>query len=109
MVKAQHGLGNFRQLLPHITPHRRVLGIMLALLLAGSLVSLANPWLAGLFTASVLGQGELEPKLLLGAWLGLMVIRSVLGFFTSYRIGSTGQQLPPACATGSTSICRCCR
>jgi len=92
-VKAQHGLGSFRQLLPHLTPHRRVLAVMLALLLAGSLVSLANPWLAGLFTGSVLGQSELEPKLLLGAWLGLMVIRSLLGFFTSYRIGSTGQQL----------------
>ena len=92
-MKAPQGLGNFRQLLPHITPHTRVLVIMLVLLLAGSLVSLANPWLAGLFTGSVLGQGKLEPKLLLGAWLGLMLIRSLLSFFTSYRIGSAGQQL----------------
>ena len=43
-MKAQRGLGNFRQLLPHITPHQRVLVNMLVLLLAGSLVSLANPY-----------------------------------------------------------------
>jgi ABC-type multidrug transport system fused ATPase/permease subunit len=83
----------FGLLLQYITPHRRVLLVVLGLLLAGSAVSLANPWLAGLLTASVLGQGELDPALLLGLWLALLAIGSLISFFTSYRIGSTGQQL----------------
>jgi ATP-binding cassette, subfamily B, bacterial len=93
MVKTLRGMGSFLQFLPHITPHKSALAATLALLFASSLVSLANPWLAGMFTASVLGQGQLEPKLLLGIWLGLMLIRSLLGFFTHYSIGSTGQEL----------------
>jgi ATP-binding cassette subfamily B protein len=93
MATTQHTYRDFRHLLPYLTPHRRVLATMLSLLLAGSLVSLASPWLAGLFTASILGERDLEPRLLLGLWLALMVIRSLLNFFTSYRIGSTGQQL----------------
>ncbi len=84
---------NFSVLLTYITPHRRVLMAVLGLLLAGSLVSLANPWMAGLLTASVLGQGEHEPKLILALWLGLMATTSLIGFFTSYRIGTTGEQL----------------
>ena len=65
----------FTELLPYITPHRRALLGMLALLLCGSLLSLANPWMAGLFTASVLEEGELVPGTLqlLGLWLLLMV------------------------------------
>ncbi len=66
---------------------------VLGLLLAGSLVSLANPWMAGLLTASVMGQSEHEPKLILALWLGLMATSSLIRFFTSYRIGATGEQL----------------
>jgi ATP-binding cassette subfamily B protein len=84
---------NFSVLLTYITPHRRVLMAVLGLLLAGSLLSLANPWMAGLLTASVLGQGEHEPKLILALWFGLMAISSLIRFFSSYRIGTTGEQL----------------
>jgi len=84
---------NFSVLLTYITPHRRVLMAVLGLLLAGSLLALANPWMAGLLTASVLGQGEHEPQLILTLWFTLMAISSLLRFFTSYRIGTTGEQL----------------
>jgi len=84
---------NFAVLLTYITPHRRVLAAVLVLLLAGSLVSLASPWMAGLLTASVLGQGEHAPKHILALWLCLMAMGSLIRFITSYRIGATGEQL----------------
>jgi ABC-type multidrug transport system fused ATPase/permease subunit len=89
----QKAFGDFQHLLPQLIPHRRVLTAILCLLLAGSVVSLAGPWLAGLFTASILGELNIQPGLLLGSWLALMTIRSLLRFLTTYRIGSTGQQL----------------
>lgn len=49
--------------------------------------------MAVLLTASVLGQGEHEPKLILALWLGLMATSSLIRFFTIYRIGTTGEQL----------------
>lgn len=84
---------NFAVLLTYITPHRRVLLAVLGLLLAGSLVSLASPWMAGLLTASVLGQAGYAPKQILALWLCLMATSSLISFFTSYRIGATGEQL----------------
>ncbi len=85
----------FTELLPYITPHRRALLGMLALLLCGSLLSLANPWMAGLLTASVLGEGELVlgTLQLLSLWLLLMVAAGVISFVTSYRIGLIGERL----------------
>jgi len=90
-----HPPTRFGPLLGYITPHRRVLLVVLGLLLAGSLLSLANPWMAGLLTASVVGDGEggLGVRLLLGIWLFLMLLRSVLSFATQYFIGSTGERI----------------
>ena len=84
-----------KALLPYITSHRRVLLVVLGLLLAGSLLSLANPWMAGLLTASVMNEGErvMDVRLLLGLWMGLMVIRSLLTFATQYFIGNTGERI----------------
>ncbi|MEH6584251.1 MAG: ABC transporter ATP-binding protein [Halioglobus sp.] len=85
----------FSVLLKYITPHRKILFGILALLLAGSVISLANPWMAGLLTASVLGEPEqaFDTRFLLGLWVLLMMVRSVLGFITSYSIGSTGERI----------------
>jgi ATP-binding cassette, subfamily B, bacterial len=82
-------------LLPYITPHRRVLLVVLGLLLAGSLLALANPWMAGLLTASVMGdsEGALQVRLLLGLWLGLILLRSLLSFASQYFVGSTGERI----------------
>lgn len=94
MHKPQAAAG-FRLILSYITPHRRVLLVVLGLLLAGSLLSLANPWMAGLLTASVMedGQQGMGVRTLLGLWLGLMLLRSLLSFATQYYIGSTGERI----------------
>ncbi len=96
-------LGNqptrFRLILSYITPHRRVLLAVLGLLLAGSLLALANPWMAGLLTRSVLGDiaGQetqpLDSRLLLGLWLGLLLINAALAFASQYYIGATGERI----------------
>jgi ABC-type multidrug transport system fused ATPase/permease subunit len=90
-----HSPSKFGPLLGYITPHRRVLLVVLGLLLAGSLLSLANPWMAGLLTASVMGDGAngWSVRQLLALWLALMVVRSVLSFATDYFIGSTGERI----------------
>jgi ABC-type multidrug transport system fused ATPase/permease subunit len=84
----------FSILLQYITPHRRVLLGVVVLLLAGSAVTLAQPWLAGHLTAVILADESatlwsMQNILLL--WLALIVIRSVLGFLTQYSIGSAGE------------------
>lgn len=86
----------FSILLKYITPHRRVLLAVVGLLLAGSALSLAQPWLAGKLTGVLLNSENyanwnVQDVLLL--WLGLIVLRSILGFFTRYTIGSTGEQM----------------
>lgn len=82
-----------QRLLPYITPHRRVLVTALALLLATSLLSLANPWMAGLLTASIMGEQFIDVRLLLGLWLALMLMRSIISFATQYLIGGTGERI----------------
>jgi ATP-binding cassette, subfamily B, bacterial len=85
----------FREVLAHITPHRNILSTIVVLLLLGSLLSLAGPWLAGKLTASLLaGTAATTPPLhLLLLWFGLMSVRAVLDFFTQYRIGFTGERM----------------
>lgn len=86
---------NFSTLVQYITPHRKVLGMVILLLLAGSALSLAQPWLAGQLT-SVLLRSEaatmsLENVLLF--WLLVIVLRSITGFLSHYYIGSTGERM----------------
>ena len=86
----------FSGLLRFITPHRRVLYSILGLLLIGSLVSLLNPWIAGQFTGSLIGDVDTRfpgIQFILLAWLGLIAFKSVLAFATQYLIGSTGQTI----------------
>ena len=81
----------FSTLLQHVTPHRNTLVQIVLLLLAGSIVSLANPWIAGQLTRSILLPEESlhAPQLILLAWLGLLAVRSLLGFSTQYLVGIT--------------------
>ncbi len=63
------------------------------LLLAGSAVTLANPWIAGQLTQSILdGPKSQLPafQLILLAWFALIAVRSFLTFASSYLVGSTG-------------------
>jgi ABC-type multidrug transport system fused ATPase/permease subunit len=83
----------YSQLLKYITPHRRTLLAVIALLLAGTAVTLANPLIAGKLT-QVLLEGpqstSLSVTFILIAWLILMVIKAVLSLASSYLVGSTG-------------------
>ena len=90
-----HRQAGFGLILSYITPHRRVLLMVLGLLVAGSLLTLLNPWMAGLLTASVMGSNEqaMGVRLLLGLWFCIIVVRSLLSFATQYFIGSTGERI----------------
>ncbi len=84
----------FSMLLQYITPHRKVLLGVVALLLAGSAVTLAQPWLAGQLTSVILAEERANTwsmQNILLLWLVLIVIRSLLAFLTQYSIGSTGE------------------
>ena len=98
----------FSMLLQYITPHRKVLLGVVALLLAGSVVTLAQPWLAGQLTAVILTEESSNTwsiQDILLFWLALIVIRSVLGFLTHYSIGSTSiYRLCPWATTNSGAV-----
>ena len=86
----------FSVLLHSLTPHWRVLIAILGLLLAGSLVSLLNPWIAGQFTNALIGNNEhflssIQSILLL--WCGLLALKSALSFATQYLMGATGETI----------------
>ncbi len=91
--KMQHRTLRYSQLLKFITPHRRTLTLVVAILLAGTAANLANPLIAGKLTQALLseaGETALSIHIILLAWLGLMVIRAALGFASSYLVSSTG-------------------
>jgi ABC-type multidrug transport system fused ATPase/permease subunit len=83
----------YSSLLHIVTPHRRTLLLILALLLAGSAAALANPWIAGLLTKSILegGQSGLPAfQVILLFWFALLAIKSLISFLSSFLVGSTG-------------------
>ena len=83
----------YSQLLKYITPHRRTLLAVVALLLAGTAVTLLNPLIAGKLTQVLLASpdsGGLSIRFILLAWLALMVIKALLSLSSSYLVGSTG-------------------
>ena len=86
----------YSALLHVVTPKRHTLLLILFLLLCGSAVSLANPWMAGLLTAALLdGPGAGTPSLrtILVAWLGLVALRSLISFASQYLMSTTGEQM----------------
>lgn len=87
----------FTRLLQYITPHRFTLFLVLVLLAADSLAALAQPWIAGKLASAALDGGggndfaRIQQVLLL--WLGLITVKSILSFFTSYLVGTTGEKM----------------
>jgi len=87
----------FARLLQYITPHLTTLLLVFVLLTVDSLAALAQPWIAGKLASAALGGGggndfDAIQKILL-MWLGLITVKSVLGFCTSYLIGTTGEKM----------------
>ena len=86
----------YSKLLQIVTPHRNTLLLILALLLADSALALANPWIAGLLTKSLLNgvQTDLPAfQLILLGWFVLLAAKSLLGFASSYLVGGTGANM----------------
>jgi ABC-type multidrug transport system fused ATPase/permease subunit len=86
----------YSSLLSIVTPHLRTLFLILALLVINSAVALANPWIAGVLTKSVLEgeQGALPAfQWIILAWFGLLAVRSILGFASGYLVGGTGARM----------------
>jgi len=85
-------LVKYTTLLNYITPHRNTLVLMVLLLLASSLLSLANPWIAGKLTQSIIGvpeSGQPAFQFILILWFVLIAIKGSLGFVSTYQIGNT--------------------
>jgi len=86
----------YSTLLQLVTPKWQVLLLILFLLLFSSAISLANPWIAGLLTETLLnGQSDGQPALrtILLAWFGLVALRSVVSFSSQYIVGITGERM----------------
>ncbi len=86
----------FSALLQYITPHRNTLLAIVALLLVSSAFSLTSPWIAGQLTGIALGEPDVlfaSVGVLFTAWLGLMVANGLLGFASSYLVGTTGEAM----------------
>jgi ABC-type multidrug transport system fused ATPase/permease subunit len=86
----------FTKLLAYVTPHRAVLALAVLLLVGESAIALANPWIAGRFTALVFdpapaGAGGITGLLLL--WVLLLAIQSGLSVGNRYLLGSTGETM----------------
>ena len=79
----------FRQLLPFLMEHKRVLSIVIGLSVAGALTSLAQPLVVSRVITLV---GESEPLgILVWALVGLVVISAALSGFRHYLLQRTGE------------------
>jgi ABC-type multidrug transport system fused ATPase/permease subunit len=86
----------FSALLHYITPHRNTLIAIVAVMLLASAFSLTSPWIAGQLTGIALGEPDVlfdSLGVLFTAWVGLMVANSLLGFTSSYLVGTTGEAM----------------
>ena len=86
----------FTRLLQYVTPHRTTLFLVVVILLADSLAALTLPWIAGKLTATVLDEGGVNfgtIQLVLLGWLGLIALKSMLNFSSSYLVGTTGEKM----------------
>jgi ATP-binding cassette subfamily B protein len=83
----------YTTLLSYTTPHHKSLALIVCLLLASSVVALANPWMAGQLTQSILAGPSVSStgfQVILLLWVLLILVRGLLGFATTYVVGSSG-------------------
>ncbi|MCP4009477.1 MAG: ABC transporter ATP-binding protein [Proteobacteria bacterium] len=86
----------FIHLLQYVTPQRATLLLILVLLLAGSLTSLAQPWIAGQMVAAIMDDSGIDLEaiqMILLLWMILMVVNSAISVFRSYLVGATGARM----------------
>ncbi len=84
------------QLIKFVTPYKGTLLIAMILMLGGSALSLANPWLAGRFTESLLSESvhiNYSYRQILLLWLAVLAVQGLLTFGNRYLIGNTGEAI----------------
>ncbi len=85
------------RLLQYISPYWAVLLLVLVLLTLDSLAALTQPWIAGKLASAALDGGggndfaSIQRVLLL--WLALITLKGIVGFFTSYLVGTSGEKM----------------
>ncbi len=80
----------------HVTPQRATLLLILVLLLAGSLASLAQPWIAGQMTTAIMDDSGIDLaviQMVLMLWIILVVVNSVISVFRGYLVGATCERM----------------
>ena len=80
----------YRELFGEVTPAKSALIAIVLLLFLETTIALVSPWLAGQFTESLLSGTSIAGvsyRQLLLFWLGLLGVKGVLNFFSSYWIG----------------------
>ena len=86
----------YSQLVSFVTPHRRTLFVIVLLLLAGTVLTLLTPLIAGKLTQTLLegpaSSGYTAGTIML-AWLVLMIIQAVIDYRRSFYIANTGNQM----------------
>jgi len=85
-----------RQLLRYITPSSSALAISVLLMLAATILALLNPLMAGQLTRTVLAEpGEQAYPMvwIIGAWAGLVLLRTLLKLVSEYFQGMLGEKV----------------
>jgi len=88
--------GQFSRLVKFVSPYKGTLFLAMILMLGTSVLSLANPWLAGRFTESLLSESvdiTYSYRQILLLWLVVLAGQGLLTFGNSYLVGNTGEAL----------------
>jgi len=86
----------FSRLVKFVSPYRGTLLLAMILMLGTSALLLANPWLAGRFTESLLSESvniTYSYRQILLLWLVVLAVQGLLTFGNSYLIGNTGEAI----------------
>jgi len=79
----------FRQLLPFLAEHRRILSIVIALSMLGALTGLAQPLLVAQVISAVESGAALQG--LVGLLIGLVIVTALLSGYRHYLLQKTGE------------------
>lgn len=79
----------FRQLLPFLTEHRRILGVVIALSMLGALTGLAQPLLVAQVISAVESGAALQG--LVGLLISLVIMTALLSGYRHYLLQKTGE------------------
>ena len=86
----------FSRLVKFVSPYKGTLLLAMILMLGGSALSLASPWLAGRFTESLLSESvhiNYSYRQILLLWLVVLAVQGLLTFGNRYLIGNTGEAI----------------